>query len=58
MKRDSREEARQQIARFFYTSVISFNRVKNPEFIKKFDLVGRDGIRLKPPSYHEIREKI
>ena len=46
----------QQIARFFYTSVIPFNCVKNSEFLQMIDMILRFGIGLKPPSYHEIRE--
>ena len=57
LKKDLREEACQQIARFFYTSANPFNCVKNFEFAKMLELVGRHGIGLKPPSYHEIREK-
>ena len=45
----------QQIARFFYTSAIPFNCVKNPEFLRIIDMISRFGIDLKPPSYHEIR---
>jgi hypothetical protein len=34
LKKDIREEACRQIARFFYTSAIPFNCVKNHEFLK------------------------
>ncbi|KAL7597752.1 hypothetical protein Lser_V15G21850 [Lactuca serriola] len=54
-KKDERERVCQQIARFFYTSVIPFNCVKNPEFHKMIDMVGESGRGLNPPSYHEIR---
>ncbi|XP_042472492.1 uncharacterized protein LOC122055179 [Zingiber officinale] len=56
MKKDIREEACQQIARFFYTSAIPFNCAKNPEFTKMFEIVGKYGCGFKPPSYHELRE--
>ena len=57
LKKDIKEEACQQIARFFYTSVIPFNCVKNPEFVKALELVAQHGPGFKPPSYHDIREK-
>ena len=50
LKRDIREEACQQIARFFYTSAIPFNCVKNLEFVKAFELVAKHGLGFKPPS--------
>ncbi|KAF7826965.1 SCAN domain-containing protein [Senna tora] len=56
-KKDLREETCKQIACFFYTSAIPFNCIKNPEFTKMLELVGKFGQGLKPPSYHEIREK-
>ena len=56
-KKDLREEACQQVARFFYTSAIPFNCIKNPEFLKMCELIGKFGQGFKPPSYHEIREK-
>ena len=46
-----------QIARFFYTSAIPFNCVKNPEFLKALELVAKHGLDFKPPSYYDIREK-
>ena len=55
-KKELREDCCQQIARFFYTSAIPFNCVKNPELAKMVELIGRYGIGLKPPSYHELRE--
>ena len=39
LKKDIKEEVCQQIARFFYTSAIPFNCVKNPEFIKALEMV-------------------
>jgi hypothetical protein len=57
LKKDIREEACRQIARFFYTSAIPFNCVKNPEFLKALELVAKHGSGFKPPSYHNIIEK-
>jgi len=57
LKNDIREEACRQIARFFYTSAIPFNCIKNPEFVKALELVAKHGPGFKPPSYHDIREK-
>jgi hypothetical protein len=57
LKKDIREEACRQIARFFYTSAIPFNYVKNLKFFKGLELVAKHGLYLKPPSYHDIREK-
>ncbi|XP_031392253.1 uncharacterized protein LOC116204300 [Punica granatum] len=57
MKKDLREDVCMQIARFFYTSAIPFNCVKNLEFEKMCQLIGKYGIGLKPPSYHELRDK-
>ncbi|KAJ6932246.1 hypothetical protein NC651_007844 [Populus alba x Populus x berolinensis] len=57
LKKDIREEACRQIARFFYTSAIPFNCVKNLEFLKALELVAKHGPGFKPPSYYDIREK-
>nr|KAJ0190830.1 hypothetical protein LSAT_V11C800390750 [Lactuca sativa] len=54
-KKEERERVCQQIARFFYTSAIPFNCVKNPEFRKMIEMIGEFGRGLNPPSYHEIR---
>ncbi|XLT05797.1 hypothetical protein HN51_044546 [Arachis hypogaea] len=56
MKKDLKEQCDQQCAIFFYTSAIPFNVIKNPEFLKFCEMVGRYGIGYKPPSYHELRE--
>jgi len=50
LKKDIREEARRQIARFFYTSAIPFNCVKNSEFIKALEMVAKHEPGFKPPS--------
>ena len=55
-KKGERDLVIQQIARFFYTSAIPFNCVKNPEFLRMIDMISRFGSGLRPPSYHEIRE--
>jgi hypothetical protein len=57
LKKDIREEACRQIARFFYTRAIPFNCVKNLEFFKALELVAKQGSGFKPRSYHDIREK-
>jgi hypothetical protein len=56
-KKEEREKVCIQIARLFYTSAIPFNVVKNPEFIRMLEMVGKYGVGLKPPSYNDIREK-
>ncbi|XLR61735.1 hypothetical protein HN51_005022 [Arachis hypogaea] len=56
MKKDLKEQCDQQCAIFLYTSAIPFNVIKNPEFLKFCEIVGRYGIGYKPPSYHELRE--
>jgi len=57
LKKDIRKEAYRQIARFFYTSAIPFNCVKNPEFLKALELIAKHGPGFKPPSCYDIREK-
>lgn len=42
---------------FFYTSVIPFNAVNNPEFSSMCEMIAKFGIGFKPPSYHEIKVK-
>ncbi|XP_052119071.1 uncharacterized protein LOC107494867 [Arachis duranensis] len=56
MKKDLKEQCDQQCAIFFYTTAIPFNVIKNPEFLKFCEMVGRYGIGYEPPSYHELRE--
>ncbi|KAF7824624.1 zf-BED domain-containing protein/DUF659 domain-containing protein/Dimer_Tnp_hAT domain-containing protein [Senna tora] len=56
-KEDLREEASRQIARFFYTSFIPFNCVKNPEFEKMCQLIAEHGPGFEPPTVHDVREK-
>ena len=57
LKKDLRKEACRQIARFFYTSAIPFNCVKNLEFVKAIELVAKHGPGFKHLSYHDIKEK-
>ncbi|KAF7824621.1 putative disease resistance RPP13-like protein 1 [Senna tora] len=57
LKGDLREEASRQIARFFYTSAVPFNCVKNPEFEKMCRLIADYGPGFKPPTFREVREK-
>jgi len=47
-----------QIAEFFYTSAIPFNVIRNPTFAKICDMINRCGVGYKPPTYHDIREKL
>lgn len=56
-KEKLREEICAQICHFFYTSAISFNAIKNPEFKKMVDLIGKYGLGLKLPSYNDVRVK-
>ena len=53
-KKNDREDASQERARFFYNNVIPFNVANNEEFKRMVELIGRHGPGLKPPSYHEI----
>lgn len=58
MKKGYKEEVDAQVAEFFYTSAIPFNVIKNPAFAKMCEMIGKYGIGYKPPSYHDIREKL
>nr|KYP38381.1 hypothetical protein KK1_040364 [Cajanus cajan] len=48
MKKDYKDQVDQQVARYFYTSVIPFNSIKNVEFIKMCEMIGRYGIAVVP----------
>ncbi|KAG6483397.1 hypothetical protein ZIOFF_060042 [Zingiber officinale] len=48
-----RDEACQQILRFFRTSGIPFSCAKNPELTKMFELVGKCGSEFVSPSYQK-----
>ncbi|XP_012852896.1 PREDICTED: uncharacterized protein LOC105972480 [Erythranthe guttata] len=56
LKKDLRKSACKRIAKWFYTSGIPFNTVKNPEFERACEEIARHGPGFKGPSYHEIRE--
>nr|XP_007153622.1 hypothetical protein PHAVU_003G051000g [Phaseolus vulgaris]ESW25616.1 hypothetical protein PHAVU_003G051000g [Phaseolus vulgaris] len=56
-KKNEREDACQEMVRFFYHNAIPFNVANNEEFKRMVELIGRHGLGLKPPSYHEIRVK-
>ncbi|XP_058726393.1 uncharacterized protein LOC131597734 [Vicia villosa] len=58
VKKDLKEKVDEQVARFFYTSAIPFNCIKNEEFAKMCEMIGKYGIGYKPPSYHHIREPL
>ncbi|KAL5137515.1 hypothetical protein HKD37_10G027871 [Glycine soja] len=47
-----------QVAEFFYTSAIPFNAIKNPAFLKMCEMIGKYGPGYRPPSYHDVREKL
>lgn len=58
MRKGFKEEVDDQVAKYFYTSAIPFNTIKNVEFAKMCEKIGRFGIGYKPPSYHDIRGKL
>ncbi|XP_022635871.1 uncharacterized protein LOC106758329 [Vigna radiata var. radiata] len=58
MKKAYKEEVDAQVAEFFYTSAIPFNVIRNPTFAKMCEMIGKYGVGYKPPSYHDIREKL
>ncbi|XP_052724958.1 uncharacterized protein LOC128194155 [Vigna angularis] len=58
MKKGYKEEVDAQVAEFFYTSAIPFNVIRNPAFAKMCEMIGKYGVGYKPPSYHDIREKL
>ena len=47
-----------QVAEFFYTSVIPFNAIINPGFLKMCKMIKKYEPNYKPSSYHYIREKL
>ncbi|XP_057443963.1 uncharacterized protein LOC130736134 [Lotus japonicus] len=55
VKKNYKEQVDLQVAKFFYTSAIPFNAIRNPEFMKMLDMVARYGIGYKHPSFHDIR---
>ncbi|XP_014515493.1 uncharacterized protein LOC106773303 [Vigna radiata var. radiata] len=58
MKTGYKEEVDAQVAEFFYTSFIPFNVIRNPTFAKMCEMINKYGVGYKPPSYHDIREKL
>ena len=53
--KDGRELVVQYITRQFYHNYVSFNATKDKAVHVMLEAVGKIGIRLKPPSYHELR---
>ncbi|KAH1253805.1 hypothetical protein GmHk_04G010378 [Glycine max] len=47
-----------QVAEFFYTSAIPFNAIKNLAFLNMCEMIGKYGPGYRPPSYHDVREKL
>ena len=58
LKKGLKDQIDDQVAKFFYTSAIPFNCIKNVEFGKMCEMIGRYGQGYKPPSYHAIREPL
>ena len=58
MKKKEKPLVDAQVAEFFYTSAIPFNAIKNPAFLKMCEMIGKYGPGYKPPSYHDVREKL
>ena len=48
----------QYIARWVYTHGIPFNAVDNDEFIEMVEAIGCFGPGFRPPSQHDLREKL
>ena len=42
----------------FFTRAIPFNAIKNPTFLKMCEMIGKYGPGYRPPSYHDVREKL
>ncbi|XVF19515.1 hypothetical protein REPUB_Repub11eG0117200 [Reevesia pubescens] len=58
LKKDVRKSACKKIAKWFYSSAIPFNAIRNPAFADMCAEIARHGPGFKPPSYHEIRETL
>ncbi|XP_058003663.1 uncharacterized protein LOC110645316 [Hevea brasiliensis] len=54
-KKELREKACRDIARWMYDAVIPFNAANYPSFQVILESVGQFGIGWKAPSYHELR---
>ncbi|ESW33617.1 hypothetical protein PHAVU_001G085000 [Phaseolus vulgaris] len=53
-KKSEREDTCQQIVLFFYNYAIAFNVARSEEFTKVVEMIAKQGLGIKPPSYHEI----
>ncbi|KAG4907183.1 hypothetical protein JHK82_055845 [Glycine max] len=58
MKKKDKPLVNAQVAEFFYTSVIPFNAIKNPAFLKMCEMIGKYGLGYKTLSCHDVREKM
>ena len=54
-KKELREKAYRDIARWMYDAAIPFNAVNYPSFDVMIESIGQYGVGLKPPSFHEVR---
>ncbi|XP_058006708.1 uncharacterized protein LOC110645315 [Hevea brasiliensis] len=54
-KKELREKACRDIARWMYDVAIPFNAANYPSFQVMLESIGQFGIGLKAPSYHELR---
>ena len=54
-KKELRDKACKDIARWMYDAAIPFNVVNYPSFGVMVESIGQYGIGMKPPSYHEVR---
>ena len=54
-KKELREKACRDIARWMYDAAIPFNAVNYPSFDVMIESIGQYGVGLKPPSFHEVR---
>ncbi|KAK2967995.1 hypothetical protein RJ640_009204 [Escallonia rubra] len=46
----------QHFAKWMYQAWVSFNAVKLRSFAQALEIVGRYGVGLSPPTYHEVRD--
>ena len=53
-KKELREKACRDIARWMYDAAIRFNAVNYPSFDVMIESIGQYGVGLKPPSFHEV----
>jgi len=57
-KKGDKEKIDIQVAEFFYISLIPFNAIRNPTFVKMCEMIERYGVDYKHPSYHDAEEKL